>query len=143
MLQRLVRLAAAAMAVAAPLGAQAGGLQTDATPSQSREHRSADCFYVNQLQGDHALSDRSVLFRVSVSDFWRLDFAQSCPALLYPAPRLILTPVGGIGVVCHAIDLDVSVAQQGPGSIPEPCIPTGLHHLTPAEAAALPRKDLP
>lgn len=113
------------------------------TPAAARDRPASDCFYINQLQGDHALSERSVIFRVNVSDFYRMDFARGCPALGYPQPRLILTPVGGIGLVCRALDLDVKVGEQGPGSIPEPCIPTDLHRMTPAEVAAVPRKDLP
>lgn len=101
------------------------------------------CFYINQLQGDHALSDRSVVLRVNLSDFYRLDFANRCSELTYPQPKLIMTPVAGIGLVCRALDLDVKVSQQGIGSIPEPCIPSALHKMTPAEVAAIPKKDVP
>ena len=101
------------------------------------------CVYINQLQGDRPLNDRSVIFRANVSDFYQLDFAQRCPELTDPEPIVILTPAGGIGLVCHAIDLDVKVRQQGPGSIPVSCIPSAFHKMTPAEVAAVPRKNLP
>ncbi len=138
----------------APLAARAQA--QDRAPGQSRaqiskaKNAEADridgkggCFYINQLQGDRALNDRSVIFRANVSDFYRLDFANRCFALTYPQPKLILTPFGGIGLVCRALDLDVKVGEQGPYSIPEPCIPSALHKMTPAEVAAVPKKDLP
>ena len=101
------------------------------------------CFYVNQIRGNSALDDRTVLFRVNVNEIYRLDFAQECPALTYPSPRLIVTPFGGIGLVCRAIDLDVKVGEQGPESFPMPCITKSLRKLTPAEVAAIPKKKLP
>ncbi|MGC1305422.1 MAG: DUF6491 family protein [Caulobacteraceae bacterium] len=101
------------------------------------------CFYVNQIRGNSALDQRTVLFRVNVKDVYRLDFAQTCPALSYPNPKLIITPFGGIGLVCHAIDLDVKVGEQSPGSFPMACITKSLRKLTPAEVAAIPKKKLP
>ena len=142
MIRRIATLGALLGALAAP---GIGGAQTaaaDAAKADQLDGRGG-CFYINQLQGNHALNDRSVIFRVNVSDFFRLDFAQRCYALTDIQPRLILTPVGGIGSICRAIDLDVKVSEQGPGAIPEACIPSALHKLTPAELAAIPKKDLP
>ncbi len=116
--------------------------QTSPAPAHKAPETNS-CFYINQLQGQQALNDRSVIFRVNVSDYYRLDFAGTCPALTFPEPKLILTPVGGIGLVCNALDLDVKVSQNGPGEIPEPCIPSALHRMTPAEVAATPKKSLP
>ena len=150
------RALAAAALIAALNGPVAAGAQTvPDTPPRTEAQAKADnakadrqdgrggCVYINQLQGNHALNDRSVIFRANVSDFYRLDFAQRCQELTYPEPKLILTPVGGIGLICHAIDLDVKVGEQGPGSFPVPCIPSAFHKMTPAEVAAVPRKDLP
>ena len=145
-LRRTVALAALATVLTTPaMGWSQPTAHTtkEQAAKADRQDGQGGCFYINQLQGNHALNDRSVIFRANVSDFYRLDFAQRCYALTYPQPVLILTPVGGIGLVCHAIDLDVKVGEQGPGSIPEPCIPTSLHKLTPPEVAAIPKKDLP
>jgi hypothetical protein len=140
MIGRGVALAAALVAVAAPRG----WAQSPAEVGEAaRDNPGSDCFYVNQLQGNHALSDHAVIFRVNAADFYRMEFSGGCPALTFPQPKLILTPVGGIGLVCHAIDLDVKVGQQGPGFPPESCIPTALHRMTPAEVAAVPKGDLP
>ncbi len=156
--RRAVAMAGMLAVLMAPVATRAQAPSPAATPgpAQTRaqiaraENAEADrvdgkggCFYINELQGNHALNDRSVIFRVNVSDFYRLDFADRCYELTYPEPKLILTPVGGIGLVCRAIDLDVKVGEQGPNSIAEPCIPSALHRMTPAEVAAVPKKDLP
>ncbi len=108
-----------------------------------REDGRGGCVYITQLQGDHPLSDRAVIFRANVNDFYRLDFAQQCVELTYPQPKLIITPAGGMGMICHAIDIDVKVGQQGPDSFPVSCIPSAFYKLTPAEVAAVPKKNLP
>ncbi len=122
---------------APPGGAAVTGAEAD------RIDGKGGCFYINQTQGDHALGDRSVLFRVNVSDIYRLDFAQQCAELTFPEPKLILTPAGGQGLICRAIDLDVKVGEQSPGSFPVSCIPSALYKLTAAQVAAIPKKDLP
>ena len=164
MIRRTAALGAVLAALAAPAAgwAQAApdAAASDATAPQAsamdakaarraaalkadKEDGKGGCFYITQLQGNHALNDRAVIFRVNVSDFYQLDFAQRCYALTYPEPKLILTPFGGVGLICRAIDLDVRVGEQSPGSFSEPCIPSALHRLSPAEVAAVPKKDLP
>ena len=102
---------------APPGGAAATGAEAD------RIDGKGGCFYINQMQGDHALGDRSVLFRVNVSDIYRLDFAQQCTELTFPEPKLILTPAGGQGLICHAIDLDVKVGEQSRAPSRSPAYP--------------------
>ena len=112
-------------------------------PDSARKDQTRDsCIYITQLGPSHPLGDRAVIFRANVSDYYRLDFAQQC-MLTYPQPKLILKPVGGIGSICSALDVDVSVGEQGPESIATPCIPSAWHKMTPAEVAAIPKADLP
>ena len=127
------------------MAALAGFLPTAAGAApQSKASPDNACFNLIQMQNDLPINDHTVLFRVNVSDIYALDFANKCPELTYPDPKLIIVPVGGITEICHAIDLDISVGHNGgPGDIPVPCIPTGLRKLTPAEIAALPKKDIP
>ena len=131
-----------ALIMAACASAATAQTAADAAKADKLDGRGG-CFHLTQLRDNHALSDRSVIFRVNVSDFYRLDFAQRCSQLSYPWPRLIITPYAGAGLICHAIDIDVKVGDQGPGSIPEACIPSALYKLTPAEVSAIPKKDLP
>jgi hypothetical protein len=142
MLERWRRAALAlALAAAGPTAATA---ETPAGPAGARrDGADADCFRLSELQANHALSERAVLFRVNVSDYYRMEFSGGCPELRYPDPKLILTPAAGMDLICRPIDLDVKVGEQGPGVAPMPCIPTALHRLSPAEVAGLPKKDLP
>jgi hypothetical protein len=135
---------AAASAQAAPDTPARTAAQAKADDAEAaREDGQGGCVYINQLQGSHPLNDRSVIFRANVNDFYRLDFAQRCVELTFPDPKLILTPFGGQGLICHAIDLDVKVSEQGPGAFPIDCIPSAFHKMTPAEVAAVPKKNLP
>jgi hypothetical protein len=140
MLRRKLALVAALVASVAPVAKARSPAEA---AKAARDRPGSDCFYVNQLQANHALSEHALIFRVNGAEFYRMEFSAGCPALGFPDPKLILTPVGGGGLVRHAIDLDVKVGQQGPGFPPEPCIPTALHHMSPAEVAATPKKDLP
>ena len=135
-------MAAGALAASAPAWAADPPVPPPPGPADKIDGRGG-CVFINQLQGNHPLGDRSVIFRANVKDFYRMDFAQQCPELTYPDPVLIMTPVGGIGAICRAIDVDVKVREQGPGGFPVPCIPSAFYKLTPAEAAAIPRKDIP
>ena len=141
----MIGRAAVALALAISLTAPIAASAQTATKAKTAgvKDGTGGCVYITQLQGNHALGDRSVIFRANVSDFYRLDFAQQCEALTYPDPRLIITPFGGEGLICHALDLDVRVAENGPGSIAEPCITKSFYKLTPAQVAAIPKKDLP
>ena len=133
---------ALALAAATPAFAADPPIPPPPGPADKIDGRGG-CVFVTQLQNDHALGDRSVIFRANASDFYRMDFAQRCLELTFPEPRIIMTPVGGIGSICHALDVDVKVGENGPGDIPEPCIPSAFYKLTPAEVAAIPRKDIP
>jgi hypothetical protein len=142
-MRRLATAIGLAATVAAALPASGWAQPAAAGQSKPSTGKGDDCFYINQLEGNRALNDHAVLFRVGVNQFYRLDFAQRCYPLTYPDPKLIITPFGGVGLICHAIDIDVKVGQQGFGSFPEACIPSDLHHMTPAEVAAVPKAKLP
>jgi hypothetical protein len=111
--------------------------------AQEPPHQGGGCLYLNQIQNQRIADDRTVLFRVGSKEVWRLGFSQRCPELTSPGAFLILKPFGGMGLVCHAIDLDVKVSQAPPAGFAVPCIPGELHRLTPEELAATPKDKLP
>ena len=127
------------LGLAASVPAAARAADSAAAKAGTRD----SCVYITQLGPRLPQGDRSVLFRANVSDYYRLEFAQRCEMLTFPQPKVILRPFAGLGLICRALDVDVSVGDQGPGSIPEPCIPSASHKRTPAEGAAIPKKDLP
>ena len=126
--------------VAAALAGLAG--TTHAQPVGPGARPANQCFYVNQMEGWRALDDKTVYVRANLKDVYRLDMSGSCPTLTDSGARLI-TRTRGSDLVCSAIDWDLKVADPGPGSIPTPCIVGAMRKLTPAEAAAIPKKYRP
>ena len=109
----------------------------------SAKTRDSQCFFINQFQQWRDLDDKTIYIRVNLNDYYRLDMASSCPELTYPDPHLITKSVGP-DTICTALDWDLRVADgAGPGSFATPCIVKTMTKLTPAEAAAIPRKYKP
>lgn len=104
-------------------------------------HPRQHCFSISQYEGWRAADDKTVYIRADVSHYYRLDFAQVCSELTLPEARLIIT-VRGPDTICSALDLDIKVNQY-PDGVAQPCIVKTLTELTPAEAAALPKKFKP
>jgi hypothetical protein len=109
-------------------------------PAQTQPARS--CFYINQFQGWKAPDAKTIIIRVNLHDYYRLDLSAECHLLVVPTSHLI-THTRGPDTVCSAIDWYLSVAESGMGSIPEPCIVKTMTPLTPADVAALPPKFRP
>ena len=81
--------------------------------------------------------------RVNVNEYFRIDMSGECPELTYPDAHLI-TVWRGSSEVCGPLDWDLKVADgTGPGSFAVPCIVKNQTRLTPAEAAAIPKKFKP
>ena len=128
------------LCVAAALAALAG--TAHAQPAAQGARPANQCFYVNQMEGWRALDDKTIYVRANLKDVYRLDMSGSCPALTDPDAHLI-TKTRGSDLVCSALDWDLKVADSGRGSIPTPCIVGSMRKLTPAEAAAIPKKYRP
>ena len=76
--------------------------------------------------------------RVGVDDIYRIDMQYPCTDL--QNSKLIIRSVSGSGQICRAVDIDLKVGDQGFRSA---CVARSITKLTPAEAAALPRKIKP
>jgi len=124
----LLILAAAAAATLAALPAAAA-------PS-GREN----CFRLSQVSSTRPDGDRRIYVREGVNDYFRIDLASRCSALPYPGNHLVLTPTPGSDLICRPIDLDLKVSE---GGALEPCFIKSITRLTPAEAAAIPKKVRP
>jgi hypothetical protein len=121
------RLSVAAVAVA--LAVAGGGASA---------HAAEQCFYMNNIQNSRAADDSTVYLRVGVSDIYRIDMQNPCPNL--QNSKLIVRSVSGSGQICHAIDVDLKVADEG---FRAACVARDITKLTPDEAAALPSKIRP
>jgi hypothetical protein len=117
------------------LGACVATAQPQAAPMPVPAKR---CFVINQLEGWRAPDAKTIIIRVRMSDYYRLDLSASCSLLTTPGAHLI-TKTSGPDTVCSAVDWDLAVSQGPPGNIPEHCIVKAMTRLTPDEVAAIPK----
>ncbi len=99
------------------------------------------CFFSNQLDNWKAANPKTIYIRVSMHRYFRLDLSGSCEMLREPGAFLI-TKIHGTDSICGPVDWDLHVATSW-HDIPEACIVKEMTELTPAEAAALPKKIKP
>jgi hypothetical protein len=78
--------------------------------------------------------------RVFINDIYRVDLTPGSHAYKSPGYFLV-NEVRGSGWICRAIDLDLTLASDY--GFRKPLIAVAMRKLTPAEVAAIPRKDLP
>lgn len=126
-----------AIAMALLLGTvTASGAVAD-EPSQTK----TSCFHISDLGGWKTTADaRTLYIRVNARRVFRLGLAGRCSLLLSPDAYLVTTTRGS-DFVCRPIDWDLKVAQEPGGTMG--CIVKEMQELTPAEAAALPKKLRP
>lgn len=111
-----------------------------AVSAQPHATGAGDCFRLSMLSNTRPDGDRRIYARVGVNDFYRIDLASRCASLPYEGNHLVLTPTPGQDLICKPIDLDLKVSENG---ALEPCFIQSITHLTPAEAAAIPKKSKP
>lgn len=119
--------------LAAPIALQA---EPAATPKP--DARSQQCFYARDINNFVPANDQLVYLRVGVADVYRLDLMTNCPELSFR--QNVEFSRSGIGNICSAIDLEIRFRQNG---IRRVCPVSEMRKLTPAEVAALPRRDRP
>jgi len=111
-----------------------------ANPTEAPK-RGESCFLSNSWQGWSAPGDGEMLYlRVNTRDIYRVDLVPGTHARK-SGDRFLISQVRGSNWICSALDLDLKLSDhQG---FREPLIARSLRKLTPAEIAAIPRKDLP
>jgi hypothetical protein len=101
----------------------------------------APCFFVSQWQGWKAASPTVIYLRVNLRDVYRADLSVGSPQLMWPGSYHLVSRVRGSSSICGPLDLQLSLSD-GRG-FRQPLIVSSLTKLTPAEVAALPKKDRP
>jgi uncharacterized protein DUF6491 len=96
------------------------------------------CFRIEEFQSWRAPDARTIYIRVLSDNYYRLDLAETCPALKTPDAHLI-THTRGPDSVCSAIDWDLKVSEGPSFQFSEPCIVKTMTPLTPADVAAIPK----
>jgi hypothetical protein len=122
----------------------AGLLATPAVaPAASPDKKSADsgpCFFISQWTGTSALDDKTLLLRVNHRDVYKVGVSGGANELKYPGTFLVSRNSGS--TICSHLDLWLSTSDTT-SRIKTPLIANSLVKLTPAEIAAIPKKDLP
>jgi hypothetical protein len=122
--------AIALVCAAAPPAAFAQGGNANA-------HR--ECFLKSNVDSFSAPNDRTLYVSVGVREIWRLDLMHDCTGLTFKQGIGFQT-TPGFPWVCSPLDATVIVRDAG---ITQRCPVTAMHHLTPAERDALPKRDRP
>jgi len=114
-----------------------------AAPSQAANAPGGQksCFRMSQVEGHRIVRPDTIYLRVKSHDVYRLATKGACAAGTMPDDTLITSTVAGIDIVCQPLDLDLKV-RRGHG-MASPCLIDSITKLTPAEIAALPKKDRP
>jgi hypothetical protein len=123
----LMLLAGAALAIT--------GSAAQAAPTKA----AGECFLSSNVDGFHAHDDRTVYISVGVREIWRLDLMHDCQGLTFKND-IGLEHRGAGPWVCSPIEAEIVYRDSG---FPQYCPVSGLHHLTPAERDALPKRDRP
>jgi hypothetical protein len=99
------------------------------------------CFFSRNFQQWRSPDPNTILIRVGVNRFYRLDLAAPCRALQFPDAHLI-TVFRGSDSVCSPLDWDLRVAQS-PAGITEQCIVRSMTQMTPEQVASIPPRFRP
>jgi hypothetical protein len=113
------------------------------TPAAAQPANS--CFSMRDFQTWKAQDARTIIIKVAVNHFYRLDLSGDCAGLQWPGVHLV-TKTRGSDQVCDALDWDlgVSTRQFGqPGGMEMKCIVKKMTPLSDADVAAIPPKFKP
>jgi len=131
----LVRVGLIAAGLVALGAASASAASPDAKPAAARS-----CFFITQWRGWKAPAPDVLYLGVNQRDVYKVQLSGGSPELQWPDAHLI-SRTRGSDSVCDALDLDLSVADNG--GFREALIAKSIVKLTPAEVAAIPRKFNP
>lgn len=113
---------------------------TAALADKPAEHTN-NCFLSNNWKSWTASPDGDVLYlRIDINKIYRVDLTRGSRARKYPGSFLV-NRVRGSNWICSPLDLDLTLADDT--GMRQPLIAQSLRRLTPAEIAAIPKKDLP
>ncbi len=131
------RGALAALLLGAGLSA-ASAAETPARPPAQARHDA--CFYGSQASGFAAVGDRAVNIRVGVKDVYQLTLFSPCLDIDWTQHIALRAHSGNW--ICEGNGLDYEIITPSPIGR-QRCQVTGVRKLTPAEIAALPKRERP
>lgn len=99
------------------------------------------CFFSRNFEQWRAPDPGTIIIRVGISQFYRLDLSTPCPTLQFPEAYLV-SVFRGSDSICGPLDWDIRVAQY-PAGITEQCIVKSMTRLTPEQVATIPPRFRP
>lgn len=94
------------------------------------------CFWTRDLRNHTVGGDHTLYFNVSGRDVYRITTSDNCLSGMSSSDAIVLRDRTNSGQICNKLDLDLSARGSR-------CIVSDMTKLTPAEAAALPRRIKP
>jgi hypothetical protein len=107
-----------------------------ALPAAAQPKAENSCFWTRDLRNHTVGGDHTLYFDVGGRSVYRVDTSDNCLAAATSSDPIVLRDRTGSGQVCNKMDLDISVRGAR-------CIVSNMTRLSPAEAAALPKKLKP
>ena len=114
----------------------AAGAAVLALPAQAAKGGEDSCVRSQDIRNHTVGDSRTMYFDVNGKWVYRATMSNNCLAAAVSSDPIVMRQVGGSGYICKKIDLDLSVRGSR-------CIVDSWTRLTPAEAAALPKKIRP
>ena len=114
----------------------AAGAAVLALPAQAAKGGEDSCVRSQDIRNHTVGDSRTMYFDVNGKWVYRATMSNNCLASAVSSDPIVMRQVGGSGYICKKIDLDLSVRGSR-------CIVDSWTRLTPAEAAALPKKIRP
>jgi hypothetical protein len=133
-MRKAVILASVAVAAWASLASAESG-----APARS-SHPPDECFNAHFVSGFSAPDTSTVYVRVGVKDVYRLKLFAPCLDVDWNM-RVGLKSTSGSDWICRGFDAVLIVPNRQ--LVPQRCPVSDVHKLSPAEVAALPKRDRP
>src|SRR5262249_45850660 len=114
------------IAIAIAAASLAASFPSQAQNSDAQQQRA--CFFSNQFESWRAPDDETILIRVGLSRYYRLDLAGPCTGITWPFARLI-NRIHGPDVICKPLDWDLSVSDSPSGGFGHACIVKAMTRL--------------
>lgn len=124
------------MGIAAAALAMAGAAPTSAAAAPADNA----CFWSSQWRGWSAPDPDTLYLRVGQSQIYRVELTPGAH-VRDNTGEFLINELRGSNSICSHLDLDLALADTL--GFKRPLIARSLTRLSPAEIAAIPRKDLP
>ncbi|HLZ75091.1 hypothetical protein [Phenylobacterium sp.] len=105
-------------------------------PAAAQPKAENNCFWTRDLRNHTVGGEHVLYFDVGGRSVYKVETSDSCLAGASSSDPIVMLNRTGSGQICNKMDLDISVRGAR-------CIVSNMTKLTPAEAAALPKKMKP